>query len=72
MAYPSAEMNSRKKDTVAEVFDESLSAELFNLLWGQERAAMPTVVDYAYEQIWQRVIMVGGGEEQRLSDVTLA
>ena len=72
MAYSSAGTNSRKKDTVAKTLDESLGAELFNLLWGQERTAMPTVVDYAYEQIWQRVIMIGGGEEQRLSDVTLA
>ena len=72
MTYPSAETNSRKKDTAAKTFDESLGAELFNLLWGQERTAMPTVVDYAYEQIWQRVIMIGGSEEQRLSDVALA
>src|SRR5438876_6362321 len=64
--------HDRKKGTVAEVFDENLSAELFNLLWGQERTAMPTVVDYAYEEIWKRVIMIGGSEEQRLSDVTLA
>src|SRR6266853_4564695 len=64
--------NDRKKGTVAEVFDESLTAELFNLLWGQERSAMPTVVDYAYREIWKRVIMIGGSEEQRLSDVTLA
>src|SRR2546427_950964 len=64
--------NDRKKGTVAEVFDESLIAELFNLLWGQERTATPTVVDYAYEQIWKRVIMIGGSEEQRLSDITLA
>ena len=64
--------HDRKKGTVAEVFDESLSAELFNLLWGQERSATPTVVDFAYEQIWKRVIMIGGSEEQRLSDVTLA
>jgi DNA-binding GntR family transcriptional regulator len=64
--------NDRKKGTVAEVFDESLTAELFNLLWGQERSAIPTVVDYAYEEIWKRVIMIGGSEEQRLSDVTLA
>ena len=72
MTYPSAGMESRKKGTVAEVFDESLSAELFDLLWGQERTATPTVVDYAYEQIWKRVIMIGGNEEQRLSDVILA
>ncbi len=72
MTYPSARMDSRKKGSVAEVFDESLSAELFTLLWGQDRTAMPTVVDYAYEQIWKRVIMIGGSEEQRLSDVMLA
>ena len=54
--------NDRKKGTVAEVFDESLIAELFNLLWGQERSVMPTVVDYAYEEIWKRVIMIGGSE----------
>jgi DNA-binding GntR family transcriptional regulator len=64
--------HDRKKGTVAEVFDESLIAELFDLLWGQERTAMPTVVDYAYEEIWKLVIMIGGSEEQRLSDVTLA
>jgi|SRR5579863_161641 len=64
--------NNRKKGTVAEVFDKSLSADLFNLLWGQERNAMPTVVDYAYEELWKRVILIGGSEEQRLSDVTLA
>ncbi len=72
MTSISTEPNDRKKGTVAEVFDESLSAELFNLLWGQERIAMPTVVDYAYEEIWKRVIMIGGSEEQRLSDVALA
>jgi DNA-binding GntR family transcriptional regulator len=64
--------NNRKKGTVAELFDEHLCTELFNLLWGQERSAMPTVVDYAYEEIWKRVIMIGGSEERRLSDVTLA
>jgi DNA-binding GntR family transcriptional regulator len=72
MTHSSAGMNSRKKDTLANTFDERLGAELFNLLWGQERSTMPTVVDYAYEQIWQRVIMMGGSDEQRLSDVTLA
>jgi DNA-binding GntR family transcriptional regulator len=72
MTFTSTEMHDRKRGTVAEVFDESLSAELFDLLWGQERAAMPTVVDYAYEEIWKRVIMIGGNGEQRLSDVALA
>src|SRR5260221_14547401 len=72
MTSISTEPNDRKKGTVAEVFDESLSAELFNLLWGQERIAMPTVVDYAYEEIWKRVIMIGGSEGERVSDVALA
>src|SRR6266480_8735 len=72
MTSISAGTDDRKKGTVAEVFDESLIAELFNLLWGQERSAMPTVVDYAYEEIWKLVIMIGGSEEQRLSDVTLS
>jgi DNA-binding GntR family transcriptional regulator len=72
MTSISAGIHGHKKGTVAEVFDESLIAELFDLLWGQERSAMPTVVDYAYEEIWKRVIMIGGSEEQRLSDVTLA
>src|SRR5215469_8738306 len=72
MTSSSAETNDRKKVTIAEVFDANLRAELFDLLWGQERSAMPTVVDHAYEEIWKRVIMIGGNKEQRLSDVTLA
>ena len=72
MAYSSAGADGQKKGSVAEVFDESLGVELFNLLWGQERTVMPTVVDHAYEQLWKHVIMIGGSEEQRLSDVTLA
>ena len=72
MASISTGRDDRKKGTVAEVFDENLTAELFNLLWGQERNAMPTIVDYAYEEIWKHVIMIGGGEEQRLSDVALS
>jgi DNA-binding GntR family transcriptional regulator len=72
MAYTSSRAAGRKKATLSEVFDESLGAELFDLLWGQERSATPTVVDYAYEEIWKRVIMIGGAEEQRLSDIALA
>lgn len=72
MASVSAETNDWKKGRVAEVFDEKLIGELFQLLWGQERTTMPTVVDYAYEEAWKRVLMIGGGEEQRLSDVALA
>jgi DNA-binding GntR family transcriptional regulator len=60
------------KESKKGIFDDYLSTELFTLLWGHERTSMPTVVDYAYEAIWKRVIILGGSEEQRLSDVTLA
>src|ERR1700686_1736187 len=72
MRYSSAGEDGRKKGSVAEVFDDRLGKELFTLLWGQERTAMPTVVDHAYEQLWKLIIIIGGSEEQRLSDVTLA
>lgn len=72
MTESSPSTNHGKRGTIAEIFDESLCAELFTLLWGQERTAMPTVVDHAYEELWKRVIMIGGSKEQRLSDVTLA
>ena len=72
MTYSSVGADGRKKGSVAEVFDDRLGKELFNLLWGQERTAMPSVVDHAYEELWKHVIMIGGSEEQRLSDVTLA
>ncbi len=72
MTYPVGGTDNRKHGSVVEAFDESLSEDLFNLLWGQERSAMPTVVDYAYKEIWKRVIMIGGSEEQRLSDMMLA
>jgi len=72
MAARPAEPDNRKKGTIAEIFDENLCAELFNLLWGQERTSVPTVADHAYEGIWKRVIMIGGSKEQRLSDITLA
>ena len=64
--------NDRERDRAAGISAERLSSELFDLLLGQERTALPTVVDYAYEEIWKRVIMMGGSEEQRLSDITLA
>ncbi len=72
MTSRSTETRDRKKGTVAEIFDENLCAELFDLLWGRERTVMPTVVDHAYEELWKRVIMIGGSKEQRLSDVTLS
>src|SRR5579875_611663 len=74
MRQSEAETNHRQGATaaVANVVDEQFVSELFDLLWGQERTATPTVADYAYEQLWKRVILLGGSEEQRLSDVTLA
>src|SRR5258708_18353259 len=55
-----------------QVIDENLSAEVFDLLWGPDRNAIPTVVDYAYEQIWKQLVFSNEQKEQRLSDVTLA
>lgn len=52
--------------------DEQLSAEVFELLWGHDRNAIPTVVDYAYEQIWKQLVFSNERREQRLSDVALA
>jgi len=49
MAYPSVGTISRKKDTVVQTFDGSLGAELFNLLWRQERtAALPARGIYTF------------------------
>src|SRR5260370_30959453 len=55
MASSSTGMDSRKKGTVAEVLDASLSAQLFNLLLGQERSAMPTAMAFAHGHIWKRL-----------------
>jgi DNA-binding GntR family transcriptional regulator len=52
--------------------DEQLSSEVFELLWGHDRNAIPTVVDYAYEQIWKQLVFTNERREQRLSDVALA
>ncbi len=70
MAYPLAGMDSRKQGSKAEAFDESLSAELFNLLWGQDRSAIPTVVDYAYEEIWKRVPGAVSGQAHSLPRIS--
>lgn len=56
----------------SELLDEQFGSEMFELLWGQERNAVPTLVDYAYEQIWKYLLINGGQGEQRLSDVTFA
>ncbi len=56
----------------AQVIDENLSDEVFELLWGHDRNAIPTAVDYAYEQIWKQLVFSNQRKEQRLSDVALA
>lgn len=55
-----------------DAFDTDFSAEMFRLLWGQERGFVPSAVDHAYEMIWRRLISSGPQQNQRLSDVTLA
>ena len=62
----------REVNSNAQVIDENLSAEVFEFLWGHDRNAIPTVVDYAYEQIWKQLVFFNERKEQRLSDVTLA
>jgi DNA-binding GntR family transcriptional regulator len=58
--------------TPAETFSPELFDEIFHLLRGYERAVVPTAVDHAYEMIWKQLIVSGGRDGQRLSDVTLA
>src|SRR5579885_86782 len=52
--------------------DDNMTAEMFDLLWGQERGFVPSAVDHAYEMIWRRLITTGGQGGQRLSDAVLA
>jgi DNA-binding GntR family transcriptional regulator len=46
--------------------------EIFHLLQGRERGVVPTAVDHAYEMIWKQLIVGGGRDSYRLSDVALA
>lgn len=55
-----------------QAIDVHLSNEVFETLWGHSRNAIPSAVDYAYEQIWKRLIFSNELKEQRLSDVALA
>ena len=56
----------------ARTIDEELSARVFESLWEHDRNAIPTAVDYAYEQIWKQLVFSDERKEQRLSDVVLA
>lgn len=72
MTKRSVESGEVSENTVIQVIDENLSAEVFEMLWGHDRDVLPTVVDYAYEQIWKQLVFATGRGEQRLSDVALA
>ncbi len=72
MTKSSVEPDEAGENSNAQVIDENLSAEVFDLLWGHDRNAIPTVVDYAYEQIWKQLVFSNEQKEQRLSDVALA
>src|SRR5260221_13630597 len=58
-------------DLNAQVIDENLSDEVFELLWGHGRNAIPTAGGYAYEQTWKQLVFFYQRKEQKLSDVAL-
>lgn len=51
---------------------DGIAAEIFDLLWGAERPAIPTAVDHAYEQIWRKLIAGEWQPGERLSDLDLS
>ena len=51
---------------------DGIAAEIFNLLWGADRPAIPTAVDHAYERIWRKLIAGEWQPGERLSDLDLA
>jgi DNA-binding GntR family transcriptional regulator len=66
------ELDEASVNSNAQEIDESLSDEVYELLWGHDRSTIPTAVDYAYEQIWKQLVFSNEQKEQRLSDVSLA
>lgn len=51
---------------------DAIVVDIFELLWGTERAAIPTAVDHAYESIWRQLIAGERRPGERLSDVELS
>jgi DNA-binding GntR family transcriptional regulator len=51
---------------------DGIAAEIFDLLWGAERPAIPTAVDHAYERIWRKLIAGDWQPGERLSDLDLS
>ncbi|HTK06365.1 MAG TPA: GntR family transcriptional regulator [Ktedonobacteraceae bacterium] len=68
----SIEPEKTNEDFSTQEISAHLSAEVFETLWGHSRNALPSAVDYAYEQIWKRLIFSNEQKEQRLSDAALA
>src|SRR5260370_41817507 len=66
------ELDEAGENSNAQVIDENLSAEVFDLLWGHDPNAIPTVVDYAYGQIWKQLVFSNEPKKQKLSNVSLA
>jgi DNA-binding GntR family transcriptional regulator len=72
MTLSPIEPDGIKTNSDAHFIDESLSSEVFEMLWGQDQNALPTAVDYSYKQIWKQLVFANEQKEQRLSDVVLA
>ncbi len=72
MAQSPVESGEPNESSDTQKVDDALSDEVFETLWGNDRNALPTAVDYAYEQIWKQLVFAQEQKEQRLSDVVLA
>jgi DNA-binding GntR family transcriptional regulator len=72
MAQSPTEPDETKESLDTQPIDDNLSSEVFETLWGYDRNALPTAVDYAYEQIWKQLVFLQVQKEQRLSDTVLA
>jgi DNA-binding GntR family transcriptional regulator len=72
MAQSPVEPGEANEGTDAQGINNNLSVEVFETLWRNDRNALPTAVDYAYEQIWKQLVFAQEQKEQRLSDVVLA
>jgi DNA-binding GntR family transcriptional regulator len=72
MAQSPIEPDETNDSSDTQSIDHNLSSEVFETLWGNDRNALPTAVDYAYEQIWKQLVFVQEQKEQRLSDTVLA
>ena len=51
---------------------DTIAEQVFEYLWGQERGAIPSAGDHAFERIWSQLIAGVRRPGERLSDVELA